>query len=115
MKRPLYRSEVHMKRRLLALHRRLPLLHEFLSLHIKRSGLTHREIAQACGFKRANVVSMIKLGHTKLPLERLGSMARVLELDTFDLYCRFMEEYYPETWVELRGLIPGADPSLFDS
>ena len=87
-------------------------LHEFLAFHIRRAGLTNREIARACGFRRPNIVSMIKCGHTRLPLERLGAMASALEIDVFWLYCRFMNEYYPETWDELKQFIPDAERAL---
>lgn len=92
-----------------------PSLQEFLAHHIQRAGLTNREVARACGFRRPNVVSMIKHGHTRLPLERLGAMANILEIDAFNLYCRFMHEYFPDTWEDLKPLIPGADQTLFDS
>jgi len=87
-----------------------PTLAEFISHHISRSHLSQREIAKLCGFVRPNVVSMIRTGDTRLPLDRLGAMARAIDIDPFELYCRFMEEYYSETWRELRPLISRAAP-----
>jgi len=77
---------------------RKPTFREYLAHHIGRSGLSNREIAAACGFGQPNMVSMIKLGHTRLPLDRIPAMADVLELDVMDLFGRWMREHYPETW-----------------
>jgi hypothetical protein len=51
------------------------------------------------------MVSMIKRRHSRLPLERLAVFARTLDIDPFDLFCRWMSEYYPETWAELAPLV----------
>ena len=75
-----------------------PDVHQFLAHHIDRSDLTHREIARACGFGRPNMVSMIKTGDCRLPLERLGAMADTLHVDPFALFKLWMKSYYPETW-----------------
>ena len=75
-----------------------PSLEQFLAHYIDRSGLTQREIATACGFKRPNMVSMMKTGSTRLPLERLGRLADVLGVNPFVLYKLWMRTYYPETW-----------------
>src|SRR6266496_1299395 len=88
-----------------------PSLPQFLAFHIAKSGLTQREIAQACGFLRPNIVSMIKKGHTRLPLERLGAMARVLEVDPHALFLVWMMTYYGETWRELAPLVHWAGAS----
>lgn len=60
--------------------------------------MTHREIALVCGFGRPNMVSMIKTGDTRLPLERLGAMADALKIDPFQLFKLWMKTYYPDTW-----------------
>jgi len=81
-----------------------PTLPEILAFHIAQSGLTQREIARSCGFRRPNIVSMIKTGATRLPLERLGTMARVLEVDPLILFRAWMTTYYADTWRELTPL-----------
>jgi len=78
---------------------------QFLDFHIKRSGLKQREVARACGFLRPNIVSMIKSRETRLPLERLGAMARVLDVDAADLFSVWMTTYYADTWRELGPLV----------
>ena len=88
-----------MKRsRTLAPKRENPTLQEFLAYHIDRSALTQREIANACGYLRPNIVSMIKQGETRLPLERLGAMADVLGVSARTLFDLWMKTHYAETW-----------------
>ena len=82
-----------------------PSVRQVLSHHIILSGLTNREIAAACGLGAVNMVTMIKRGHSRLPLERLGAMARTLKIDPYDLFCRWMAEYYADTWKELAPLV----------
>lgn len=79
-----------------------PRIHQFLTHHIEKSGLTQREIAKACGFGRPNMVSMLKTGDTRMPLERLGAMADVLKVDAYDLFVLWMKTYYGGTWDVLR-------------
>jgi hypothetical protein len=74
-----------------------PNIHEFLAYHIDKSEFTQREIATACGFGRPSMISMIKSGDTRMPLERLGVMAAVLSLDLGELFKLWMKTYYPET------------------
>jgi hypothetical protein len=74
-----------------------PNIHEFLAYHIDKSDFTQREIATACGFGRPSMISMIKSGDARMPLERLGVMAAVLSLDLGKLFKLWMKTYYPET------------------
>lgn len=79
-----------------------PDIHQFLAHHIDKSELTQREIATACGFRRPTMISMIKSGDTRVPLERVEAIADALHLDFHDLFRRWMASYYPETWNALR-------------
>lgn len=54
-------------------------LTKYLAHHIDRSQKTHAQIAQEVGFKTPNIISLIKTGRTKLPLERVPAMARALD------------------------------------
>lgn len=42
---------------------------------------TQAEIASEAGFANANMVSLLKSGRNKLPLDRVPSMAKALEVD----------------------------------
>lgn len=54
---------------------------DFIASRIKHVGKTQREIAREAGFVRPNVLTMIKRGQTKVPLARVGALARALETD----------------------------------
>lgn len=58
--------------------------------------LTNQDIASAIGYANQNIISMIKKGRTKLPLERVTRMADVLGLDRADLLRMALKEYSPE-------------------
>lgn len=69
---------------------------------IRFIGKKQLEIAEEAGFDNANVITMIKQGRTKLPLGKVGSMAKALELDPTYLIKLCIEEYQPETWDAIR-------------
>jgi hypothetical protein len=62
---------------------------------------TQREIAVEAGFARANVISMIKRGETKLPLDRVASLARALDVDPAHL----LRLGLIDLWPHLAGAI----------
>jgi transcriptional regulator with XRE-family HTH domain len=68
----------------------------FLDEAIRTSTLTQSEIAARAGFPKPNVLSMMKLGVTKVPLARIPGLAQALGVDCG----RFLEiaiaEYHPE-------------------
>lgn len=74
-------------------------------------GIKQVEIAEVAGFKRPNVISMIKHGETKLPLEKIGSMARALRVDPRFLFELTLREYEPGLW-EVAKDVFGADMFL---
>ncbi|WP_248411263.1 helix-turn-helix transcriptional regulator, partial [Aliiroseovarius sp. S2029] len=49
-----------------------------LSDAIDASGLTQREIADRVGFNHPNVLSMMKQGVTRVPLQRIPALAQTL-------------------------------------
>ncbi|MBS0126550.1 helix-turn-helix transcriptional regulator [Thetidibacter halocola] len=58
---------------------------------------SQRDIALEAGFKTPNVVSMIKSGATKLPLDRVPAMAAALEVDPRHLFNLALEQVGLET------------------
>jgi len=46
---------------------------------------SQREIAAAAGFKRPNVLSMLKTGETLVPVDRISALARALDVDPVHL------------------------------
>ncbi len=70
----------------------------FLSLAIDDSSLTHREIARRAGFAKPNVISMMKSGEMKVPIDRIPCLAAALGVSPFDFIRIAMEEYQPQVW-----------------
>ncbi|NDR55838.1 helix-turn-helix transcriptional regulator [Pseudoruegeria sp. M32A2M] len=76
---------------------------------IETSGLTQREIAQRAGFPKPNVLSMMKTGETKVPIERIPALAEACDVDPIDFARIAMLEYHPEIWGTLNLVF---DPKL---
>lgn len=55
-------------------------------------------IAEEAGFEAPNIVTLIKQGKAKLPMDRVGTMTRALEADPVELRHICLEEYQPATW-----------------
>ena len=73
---------------------------------IDASGKTQREIAEEVGFPRGNVISMLRSGEMRLPIERAPALARALGIDEKLLISTAMTEYMPETWNVISGAAP---------
>ena len=97
-----------------------------------RSRKNQADIAQEAGFRQPNVLSMIKSGQTKLPLDRVPGLAKALECDPrhlfglaikqpgFESVENVLQEIYgvvvtrnEQTWVEtVRQLSEYSDPPV---
>ena len=83
---------------------------EYVSHQIEACGKTQAQIAREVGYEqRPNLISMIKLGRSKLPVQKIGAFAKALGVDPAFLFKLAMSEYSPETWAamnEIHGAIP---------
>jgi len=69
---------------------------KFMTRRIEELGMPNREIAQRAGFTSGpNIISMIKNGDVKLPLDRVVPMARALNTDARALMRMALEQYMP--------------------
>lgn len=75
---------------------------QFLSIAIAISGKTQKQIADEAGFPKQNMIVNLKKGWTKVPVERVGRLARSLGVDPKEFMSRVLREYKPETWAVLR-------------
>jgi transcriptional regulator with XRE-family HTH domain len=75
---------------------------QYITIEVNGSGKTQREIAEEAGFPNPNTISMFKTGATRLPLDRVGPLAKALEIDSAYLLRLVMLEYFPETWREVE-------------
>ncbi len=71
---------------------------EFIADRLAAIDKTQRQVATECGLENANVITMFKQGATKLPLNRIGPLAKALEVDPAHLLRLAMLEYAPDTW-----------------
>ena len=81
---------------------------------IEKSELTQREIADRVGFKHANIISMLKTGETRVPLDRIPALSQTLGMDERLFLMIAIEEYHPgvhEVLVDVLGL-PLSDAEL---
>ena len=62
-----------------------------------RGKKTQAEIAAETGFKTANMITMLKLGNTKLALDRVPSMAKALDVDPAYLLRLAFDQAFGET------------------
>ncbi len=85
-----------------------------LAKAIETSDLNQREIADRVGFKHANIISMLKSGETRVPLDRIPALAQTLGMDERLFLMIAIEEYHPgvhEVLVDILGL-PLSDAEL---
>lgn len=73
----------------------------YISSCIVASGKKQYEIAMDAGFDNPNVITMIKQGRTKLPIGKIGNIAKALEIDPIHLFKLCLSEYQPETYAEI--------------
>lgn len=84
---------------------------QFITIKVHESGKTQREIAQEAGFHNPNIITMFKTGATKVPVERVGSLARALGVDPAYLLRLVMTEYAPDTWHEVEQSLGNVVPT----
>lgn len=78
---------------------------EFIADRLAESDKTQREIAQECGFENPNIITMFKQGQTKLPINRVGPLAKALNADPAYLLRLVMLESMPEYWESIENIM----------
>ena len=77
----------------------------YLAEAIRRSGKTQVEIARDAGLTKPNVLSMMKLGQTKVPLGRIPAIAKACGADALYFTRLALEEYHPELFEMLMDTL----------
>lgn len=62
---------------------------------------THAEVAEEMGFVSRNFVTIIKSGKSKLALNRVADMARVLDMAVEPLFLAALRQYYDQDVIDL--------------
>ncbi len=75
----------------------------FLDHAISASGRTQKEIAEDAGFPKPNVISMMKLGATKVPIDRIPALAEALGADADEFLEIALREYHPEVFAVIAA------------
>lgn len=78
---------------------------EYVSHMVSKSNKSQREIALECGFESPNIIAMIKNGSTKVPLNRIGLLAKAIDADPAHLLRLAMSEYMPDTWGSIEAIM----------
>lgn len=78
---------------------------EFIADRLAVTDKTHRQVAEECGFDMPNIITMFKQGRTKVPLDRIGALAKALGADPVHLLRLAMQEYMPETWKHIEDIL----------
>lgn len=71
---------------------------DYIAGAIDISGKTQKQIAQEAGYSKPNVLSMMRSGVTKVPIDRIPVIARACGVDEQHLLRLALNEYMPETW-----------------
>lgn len=80
----------------------------FVTSRIYKTGKPQKDIAHEAGFDKPNMITMIKQGKTRLPIDKIGPMAKALETDPVQLLKMCMEEYHPATWKAIAPFMESA-------
>ncbi len=80
---------------------------EYLTTLIEASDKTQKQIAEELGYENANIITMFKQGLTRVPLNKVGPIAKALDIDATDFLELVMSEYMPETLMALEPILKG--------
>ena len=78
---------------------------EYLSQQIHLSGKAQKDIAEALGYTKPNIITMFKQGKTKIPLNKIAALAKAIGVDPIHFLRIAMLEYSPEMWEVLESMI----------
>lgn len=62
----------------------------------EKSSLNYQELADALGYSRPNIISMWRSGNTRVPLQKLAPLAKLLNVDFLHLLRLWHEQYADE-------------------
>lgn len=75
---------------------------DFIVKRQSELGMTNREIADAVGYHHPNMITMIRKGKTRLPIDKVQRFAAALGVDPVWLLRSVLKEYTPETLVVIE-------------
>jgi predicted XRE-type DNA-binding protein len=78
---------------------------QYIEQMVALSDKSQKEIAEAMGYDKPNIITMFKQGSTKLPINKVAPFAKAVGADPIHLLRLVMQEYMPETWESLQGMV----------
>lgn len=84
---------------------------EYLTAQIEICGKSQKQIAEEVGFPKANVLTMIKHGTTRIPIHRVPALARSLGVDPARFMRMVLNEYQPQILEAIEGSLGPIQPS----
>ena len=78
---------------------------EYVKSQLALCGKSQREIAAEIEYANPNIITMFKLGTTKIPIAKIGALAKALGVDPAFLLRMAMSEYMPEAWQEIQTVM----------
>ncbi len=75
---------------------------------VNGSDLSQREIANAIGYPKSNIITMFKQGTTKVPLNKAAKLAKICDADPTSFVRLCIEEYAPGIWDALQEIFTAA-------
>ena len=78
-----------------------PTVAEYLTEKISACGKTEQEIAEAIGYSAASVIHAFTHGTAKVPINKIGMLARFLEIDSVYFLRLVLAEYMPDVLVAI--------------
>lgn len=67
----------------------------------RRTDMTNDEMAEEMGYARSNIISMWRTGRSRIPLERLPDLSKMLNVSMAELLPMWIEQYAPQVRVEV--------------
>jgi hypothetical protein len=78
---------------------------KYLEQQMALSDKSQKDIATAIGYDKPNIMTMFKQGSTKVPVNKVGPLAKALNVDPVYMFRLVMQEYMPETWQAIEEVL----------
>jgi hypothetical protein len=78
---------------------------EYLTAQIEICGKSQKTIAEEVGFPKANVLTMMKHGTTRIPIKRIPDLAKSLGVDPAKFMRMVLAEYQPAILEAIEGVL----------
>lgn len=83
----------------------------YLTQQLALCGKSQREVAADVGYPNPNIITMLKNGATRVPINKVALLAKSLGVDQTFMLRLVMSEYMPETWEVIEQVV-GTDNIL---